>query len=582
MDVLIQNGKLVDGTGAPAFKADIAIDAGKITVIAPSGELKVEEAGKVIDASGCIVTPGFIDTHTHYDGQATWDEIMSPSSDHGVTTAIMGNCGIGFAPVRADERDFLIEMMEGVEDIPGIALADGITWNWETFPEYLDELESKPRTIDIATQVPHCAIRTYAMGRSNDVNAVASPEQIKIMADLTKEAMAAGAIGLSTGRISIHTSIKGESVPGTFASRDEFLALIKATQDGGGSIVQCVSEGLMGDNPDAYRAEVALYKELSIETGCRILFLIAQNNVQTELWKEILSFVEHANAEGAKLIAMTGNRPGGMMMSWDSFNIFIDRPAYIEIAELPFDERVKELKKPERRDKILNDKTLRPRGAIDIVLNALGATYPFTKGPLFEPAPEESMLARIQRTGEEPQSALYDAMCEVADTGDNLPGFLHVYMGNYAEGNLSAVLEMLNNPNVIVGGADAGAHVNMICDASYPTYMMQHWVRDRVRGPKMPIEQAIRLMSKDAAEIYGLYDRGEIAIGKKADINIINLDKINMHMPRIERDLPTGAPRLLQGADGYVATLVSGEITFINGVETGARPGGLVRGPQSA
>ena len=584
MEVLIQNGLIVDGSGAAAYKGDLAISSGKISQIASAGTLQPTENTEVIDATGYIVTPGFVDAHTHFDGQASWDEVLSPSSDHGITTAIMGNCGIGFAPVRPEERDFLIEMMEGVEDIPGIALAEGITWNWETFPEYLDELERMPRAIDIAAQVPHCSIRTYALGKDTDVKAQATEQQIQQMADLTKEAVQAGAIGLSTGRISLHTSIKGESVPGTFASREEFLALIKATQAGGGNIVQCVSEGLMGDDPEAYKAEIALYAELSIETGCCILFLLNQNNVQTQMWKENLAFVKQANAEGAKLVAMTANRPGGMMMSWDSYNIFIDKPAFKEIAHLPLAERLVELKKPERREKILKDSTDRPRGAIQIVLNALGATYPFTSasGPLFEPEAKDSMLARIQRTGEDPEEALYDAMCELAESDGGLPGFLHVYMGNYADGDLSAVGEMMNDPNVVVGGADAGAHVNMICDASYPTYMFQHWVRDRDRGPKMPIEQAVKLISHDTAEIYGLHDRGLLRAGKKADINVIDLENIRMHMPYMAYDLPTGAGRLLQGADGYIATLVAGEVVFRNGKETGARPGALIRGVQPA
>ena len=300
------------------------------------------------------------------------------------------------------------------------------------------------------------------------------------------------------------------------------------------------------------------------------------------MWKENLAFVKRANEEGAKLVAMTPNRPGGMMMSWDSYNIFIDRPAFKEIAHLPLQERIQELKKPERREKILKDSTDRPRGAIQIVLNSLGATYPFTSavGPLFEPEVKDSMLARIERTGEAPIEALYDAMCEVAESDGPLPGFLHVYMGNYADGDLNAVGEMINDPNVIIGGADAGAHVNMICDASYPTYMFQHWVRDRKRGPKMPIEQAVKLISHDTAKLYGLHDRGLLIEGKKADINIIDLKNIRMHMPYMAYDLPTGAGRLLQGADGYIATIVAGEVVFRNGKETGARPGTLVRGVQ--
>lgn len=583
-DYLIKGGLVVDGNGGEPMLAEVLIKDGKIDAVISANEAvagkSIEMIGvETIDASGCIVTPGFVDPHTHYDGQATWDDRLAPSADHGVTTVVMGNCGVGFAPVRPDERDFLIELMEGVEDIPGSALADGIDWAWESFPEYLDALDNKARALDVVAQIPHGALRTYVMGQANNLNAPATAEQIQQMAALTQQAIEAGAFAFSTNRIAMHTSTDGESVPGTFAEKEEVLAIIKAMQDGGANLLQVVPEGLMGENPTAFQAEVQLYKELSLETGCSIVFTLSQNNVQTTLWKDMLEEISQANKAGAKLYATTGNRPGGMLMSWDTFNIFMDRPSYLAVAHLPLTERVKALQDPERREKILNEEIQSPllKNGAQVVRDALNAIFPCKDQQIFEPDPAQSLAARLLESNDTAEGVLYDAMCEVVLGDEGRPGFLHVYMGNYADGDLNAVYEMMMHPNVVVGAADGGAHVNVICDASYTTFMLQHWVRDRQRGDKLPLEIAIQMLTKTPADLYGLHDRGVIEVGKKADINVIALNDLSLQMPYVANDLPTGAPRLLQRAEGYVVTLVAGQITNRNGHDTGARPGKLVR-----
>ncbi|MDE0887035.1 MAG: amidohydrolase family protein [Myxococcota bacterium] len=574
MDLLIREGTLVDGTGRAKRPADVVLQDGLIRSIESPGSVNPADAREVIDATGMFVTPGFVDPHTHYDGQATWDDRLAPSSDHGITTAVIGNCGVGFAPVRPGSEDFLIALMEGVEDIPGAALAEGIDWRWESFAEYLDVLESKPRTIELAAQVPHGAIRAYVLGRSGNVNRPATPQEIDEMAALTKAAVEAGAVAFSTNRIALHVSTNGEAVPGTFADKAEILALVRATQAGGSNLLQVVPDGLMGENPDGFRAEIALYRELSLETGCTVAFTLAQNNVQIDLWEEILQTMERANGEGAKLVGMAANRPGGMLMSWNSFNIFMDRPSYLEIAELPIEERLERLRDPRLRERILSESVQSPllRNGHMIVMQSLDATYIVDKDPTFEPEPSESLGRLIERSGEPPEKVIYDTMCEIGS------GFLHVYMGNYAEGDLGAVERMMRHESTFVGAADGGAHVTVLCDAGYPTFMLQHWVRDRTRGERFSLEEAVRMLTQEPADIYGFADRGVVEPGRRADLNIIDLDRIRMHLPRVENDLPTGAPRLLQGADGYVATLVGGQVTFREGRETGARPGGLIRG----
>ena len=573
MDMLIRRGDLVDGTGSAKRQADVVVEDGLIKSIERAGSVDPGQAETVINAAGKLVTPGFVDPHTHYDGQATWDDRLAPSSDHGVTTAVMGNCGVGFAPVRPGGEEFLIALMEGVEDIPGAALADGIDWAWESFPEYLDALASKPRAIELAAQVPHGAIRAYVLGSSGNVNRPATPSEIDQMALLTEGAVSAGAVAFSTNRIALHVSTNGEAVPGTFADKSEIRALVRATQAGGSNLLQVVPDGLMGENPDGFRAEVELYRQLSLETGCTVSFTLAQNNVQTDLWLEILEKMERANREGAKLLGMTANRPGGILMSWDSFNIFMDRPSYLEVAALPLSERLEHLRDPAMRKRILSEEVQSPllKNGHMIVMQSLGATYIFDGDPAFEPDPSESIGRRIEQLGEPAEKVVYDTMCEIGK------GFLHVYMGNYADGDLGAVEQMMRHEATFIGAADGGAHVTVLCDAGYPTFMLQHWVRDRSRGERFSVEEAVRMLTKEPADLYGFSDRGVVEPGRRADLNVIDLERLRMHMPRVENDLPTGAPRLLQGADGYAATVVAGEVTFRDGKDTGARPGGLIR-----
>ena len=578
LDILIRNADLADGTGAPLRRADVAVENGRIREVAAAGTLDPEHAAEVIEAEGLLLTPGFIDPHTHYDGQATWDDRLAPSADHGVSTVIFGNCGVGFAPVRPNHKEVLIDLMEGVEDIPGAALHDGIQWAWESFPEYLDALASKPRAVEVAAQLPHGALRTYAIGDDGPVNGPATDAQVERMAQLAAEAVEAGAVGFSSNRITLHTSTSGEAVPGTFAESREVNAIMRASQKDGRGLFQVVPAGLMGEDADGFRRELDFYRAVSLDTGCTVLFTIAQNNVQPDLWRELFEKADKANAEGARLVPMTINRPGGLLLSWETFHPFVDRPSYLEIAALPLPERVEALRDPARRARILEEPIQTPmfEHAVSIVLSSLGSTFLPTTPALNEPDAATSLGRRIEAAGQTPLAGVYDALCEAAESPSG-PGFLHVFMGNFAEGHLGPVHEMITRPGTLVGGGDGGAHVTVICDASYPTYMLEHWVRDRVRGERIPVETAVRMLSRDPATLYGMSDRGVVAEGLRADLNVIDAAHIALEGPRVVHDLPSGAPRLLQGARGYVATIVGGQVTSRDGVDTGARPGGLFR-----
>jgi N-acyl-D-aspartate/D-glutamate deacylase len=580
MDLLIRNGTVVDGSGGPARAADVAISGDRIDAVAEAGSLDARGAREVVDARGALVTPGFVDVHTHYDGQVTWDPILGPSSWHGVTTVVMGNCGVGFAPAKPDRHRWLIELMEGVEDIPGSALSEGIRWDWETFPEYLDALEKLPRVVSVAAQVPHGSVRAYVMGERGANNEPATADDVKQMAEIVREGVAAGALAFSSNRLPLHTSIHGIAVPGTFADEDELLAIVRALGAPGTGIVEVVPAGAMGENREAPPREVELYRKLSLETGHAITFTLAQIQTQPRHWEQILEQTERANAEGARLVPQVAGRPAGLLLSWETFNPFAQRPSYRAIAKLPLHERVRRLREPATRAQILSEAS-HDQTSMRMMMNSLDTTFPLDRGPVFEPDPEESIAARAKREGIDPQTLIYDSMCELAsDSEQGQPGFLHVFFSGYKDGNLDSIGRMMQHPATVVGLADGGAHCSMLCDASLPTYLLQHWVRDRSRGPKLPVEAAVKLLTKDPAELYGLRDRGVVAAGKRADLNVIDLAAMKLGLPEIARDLPTSAPRVVQRATGYRATIAGGQVSFRDGVATSARPGRVVRGPQ--
>ena len=579
--LLIQNAQLVDGTGAPARAADIRIEGGRIAEIAAPGTLSIDrDSGETIDAAGRLVTPGFVDVHTHYDGQVTWDPILTPSSWHGVTTVVMGNCGVGFAPAKPDERGWLIELMEGVEDIPGTALHEGIVWDWETFPEYLDALEKLPRTIDIATQIPHGALRVYVMGKRGADQEPATAEDLERMAAIVKQAVEAGALAFSTNRLPGHTSIHGEPVPGTFASADELTVLTQAVVDGGGRLMQAVPAGGGNEEAGAIPREVDLYRDISLATGATVTFSAPQNHPYPDEWREVMARCHAANSAGARVIPQVLSRGSGLMLSLDTFNPFAYTPAYRAVAGLARADRVAELRKPEVRAAILE--ASRENNPSMLILGpALHSTFTMEDRVVFEPDVKDSIGARAEAMGIDPMELIYDTMVELAAKSiDGKTRVLAVFFVGYAEGNLDAVAEMMRDEISVIGLGDGGAHCSMICDASWPAFMLQYWVRDRTRGARIPLEDAVKMMSKEGADLYGLGDRGTLEVGKRGDLNIIDLEAVELLLPEVISDLPTGASRIVQRANGIDVTVCRGEVTFRNGEPTGARPGGLIRGPR--
>ena len=576
-NILIQNANLVDGTGAPARLADVLVGAGKIAAIEEPGRIPSDGA-EVIDAKGLLLTPGFVDVHTHYDGQVTWDPILTPSSWHGVTTVVMGNCGVGFAPAKADERGWLIELMEGVEDIPGTALHEGIKWDWESFPEYLDALDKLPRTLDIATQIPHGALRVYVMGKRGADQEPATGEDLDRMAALVKEAVEAGALAFSTNRLPGHTSIHGDPVPGTFAPAEELTRMAQAVVDGGGEILQVVPAGAGNEEAGAIPREVDLYAEISLATGATVTFSAPQNHPYPDEWREVMAKCRAAFAKGAKVIPQVLSRGSGLMLSLDTFNPFSYTEAYQAIPSEPHEDRIAALRDPSNREAILTAAT-ENNPSMMILGPALHSTFAMEEGVVFEPDVSDSIGARAEASGVEPMELIYDTMVDLAEQStDGKTRVLAVFFSGYAEGNLDAVEIMMRDEISVLGLGDGGAHCSMICDASWPAFVLQHWVRDRTRGAKIGIEEAVKMMSKEGADLYGLGDRGTIEVGKRADVNVIDLDEVELQLPEVIDDLPTGASRIVQRAKGIKFTLCAGEITFRDGEPTGARPGRLIRG----
>lgn len=576
-NILIQNANLVDGTGAPARLADVLVEAGKIAAIEEPGRI-APDGVEVIDAKGLLLTPGFVDVHTHYDGQVTWDPILTPSSWHGVTTVVMGNCGVGFAPAKADERGWLIELMEGVEDIPGTALHEGIKWDWESFPEYLDALDKLPRTLDIATQIPHGALRVYVMGKRGADQEPATGEDLDRMAALVKEAVEAGALAFSTNRLPGHTSIHGDPVPGTFAPAEELTRMAQAVVDGGGEILQVVPAGAGNEEAGAIPREVDLYTEISLATGATVTFSAPQNHPYPDEWREVMAKCHAAFAKGAKVVPQVLSRGSGLMLSLDTFNPFSYTEAYQAIPNEPHEDRIAALRDPSNREAILTA-AMENNPSMMILGPALHSTFAMEKGVVFEPEVADSIGARAEASGVDPMELIYDTMVDLAEQStDGKTRVLAVFFSGYAEGNLDAVETMMRDEISVLGLGDGGAHCSMICDASWPAFVLQHWVRDRTRGAKIGIEEAVKMMSKEGADLYGLGDRGTIEVGKRADVNVIDLDEVELQLPEVIDDLPTGASRIVQRAKGIKFTLCAGEITFRDGEPTGARPGRLIRG----
>jgi N-acyl-D-aspartate/D-glutamate deacylase len=569
-DLVIRNGNVVDGTGAAARSADVAIDSG---VIAAVGE-GCEPGRREIDATGLLVTPGFVDVHTHYDGQATWDPELTPSSLHGVTTTVFGNCGVGFAPARPDKHDWLIQLMEGVEDIPGAALADGIDWRWESFSEYLDALEEMPRVMDIATQVPHGAVRAYVMGERGARNEDPTEDDLSAMAAIVSEAIASGALGFSSSRTMLHRALDGEPVPGTFAGATEMLALGKAVADAGGGVVEIASDIGLGGLEGKFGGDIEWMRELAARHSLTVTYTLTQADAVPEQWRELLARSKAPVESGGRVVAQIAGRPAGLLLGLEtSLHPFIKHPTYLALAHLPLAERVAELAKPAVKAAILAEQTTFTGRFNHDIAHGFHKMYPLGEAPDYEPDASDCVALRAQKAGTDPYSYAFDVL--LGNGGHSLMFFP---LTDFAEHSLDPTLERLQGEGTVLSLSDGGAHCRLICDASTPTFMLTHWVRDRTRGPKLSIEAAIKLQTHDTAALYGLNDRGTLEVGRKGDVNVIDLDTLSLDAPHMAYDLPTNAGRLVQTARGYRATVVAGEIVRENDAFTGARPGVLIRG----
>lgn len=578
-DLKIIGGTLIDGTGAPRYQGDIGIRDGQIVAIGEAPEVAERE----IDATGLLVTPGFVDIHTHYDGQISWDADLAPSSLHGVTTAVLGSCGVGFAPCRPDDRETLIALMEGVEDIPGSALAEGLTWDWESFPEYMQALDNMPHSIDFCLQLTHDPLRVYVMGERAVHDQPASAEDILQMRQLLREGLEAGAVGFSTGRSDNHRSASGAHTPAAEALAEELSGLAAAFKGLKHGVIQAVSDFDMSQGPEPFEREFDLLEQMAEASGRPLSLSLMQRDQAPNQWRRIIARTEAAHARGLDLKLQVGARAIGVLLGLDAtFHPFMGFPAYKAISALPLAERVARMREPEFKAQLLTEKSEPVAGdgsplppLADLLLAQIEMIgmrmFQLGETPDYEPPLSASIGMQARMRGESVLSGLYDAL--LADEGRAL---IYFPLYNYAGGNLDDVYTMLSHPLALPGLGDGGAHVGTICDASFPTFLMSHWARDR-QGDKLSLEQVIKMQAHDTARFIGLNDRGTLAIGQKADLNLIDFDALHLPPPRLIADLPAGGKRLMQGASGYRVTIVSGVVTVADGQLTGERPGRLVR-----
>jgi len=568
-DLVVRNGSIADGTGATLREGDVAVRDGRIVAVGEGLGSGAEE----IDARGKLVAPGFVDIHTHYDGQATWDARLNPSSWHGVTTIVMGNCGVGFAPVRASDHSRLIELMEGVEDIPGAALHEGLKWNWESFGDYLDAIDRVPHDVDIGTQLPHGALRVYVMGERGAALEAATDGDIAEMRRLSADAMRAGALGFSTSRTLNHKTVKGDPTPSLRATEAELTGIVLGLKDAGSGVIEMISDFNQPDLP----TEFGMIRRLVEASGRPLSLSLAQGHSYADGWRRILKLIEESAAGGLPIKAQVAPRPIGVLLGLQgSVNPFLTYAAFQDIKNKPLADKVKAMRDPSFRARILSEAAEREKAQAQRGIMAFDRMFPLGDPPNYEPAKETSIAAVAARSNRSAADIAYDLLLE-----DEGRAFLFSPFANYANYNLDHCAEMIAHKDCVMGLGDGGAHVGTISDASYATYLLAHWGRDRAKG-RFDIGYLVKRQTADTARAVGLYDRGIIAPGMKGDLNVIDMDKLAVKAPTMAYDLPAGGKRLLQGAAGYEATIVSGEVVYRNGEATRALPGKLIRGPQAA
>ncbi len=561
-DLVVRGGTVIDGTGAPARSADVAMRNGVVVEVGRVSGRGREE----IDADGALVTPGFVDIHTHYDGQASWGERMSPSSNHGVTTVVMGNCGVGFAPVRASDHDMLVELMEGVEDIPGAALHEGLGWQWESFPDYLDYLSERPFDMDVGAQLPHGALRVFVMGQRGADREPATADDIEAMRRLTAQAIGAGALGFSSSRTLNHRSSRGEPTPSLTAAKEELLGIARGLRDAGRGVIEMISDFNDLD------AEFDNLQAMVRESGRPMSISLAQG-LSPNGWRKVLGKIERANSDGLVMRGQVAPRPIGILLGLTTtLNPFTSRPTYSELARLPLEQRIQRLADPEVKARILAEPVASGFQRLFNLMDGGRKIWRMAEYPDYEPLRSDSLAARAESAGVDVWSHVYDQLLD--DGGRSL---FYTPFANYADNNLDCCRDMILSEHTVMGLGDGGAHVGTICDASFVTTLLAHWGRDRTRGERIDLPTLVKAQTRDTARAVELRDRGELVPGMRADLNVIDFDRLAVRIPQMVNDLPAGGARLQQDADGYLATVVAGEVTYRNGEPTGALPGRLLR-----